>query len=136
MRPQAVPGKLSRYGLSQVINGLLELGERTICLCDTSRTAMNCCSLLFARHRTQHRRCRRCGMVVSVLFSPNICAETPRPFDFLVAGELVRQPLQQLVTTLGISAVGHPIRRQCMPLDTYRCGAAVCLTGAVHNQED
>lgn len=53
--PVAVPGKLSRYGLSQVINGLLEL-------------------------------------------------ETPRPFDFLVAGELVRQPLQQLVTALGISA--------------------------------
>lgn len=24
---QAVPAKLSRYGLSQVINGLLELGE-------------------------------------------------------------------------------------------------------------
>lgn len=33
-------------------------------------------------------------------------AETPRPFDFLVVGELVRQPLQQLVTALGISAVG------------------------------
>jgi hypothetical protein len=32
-------------------------------------------------------------------------AAAPRPFDFLVAGELVRQPLQQLATALGISAV-------------------------------
>lgn len=27
---QAVPGKLSRYGLSQVINGLLDLGEQDV----------------------------------------------------------------------------------------------------------
>jgi anaerobic glycerol-3-phosphate dehydrogenase len=61
---QAVPGKLSRYGLSQVINGLLDLGEQAYkhpydlmpkheavdCVCNLSVTAMAASSKLKRMH--------------------------------------------------------------------------------------
>ena len=53
--PFAVPGKLTRYGLSEVINHLLAL-------------------------------------------------DPPKPFDFLVDGELVRTSLEKLLLRKGISA--------------------------------
>lgn len=55
-------------------------------------------------------------------------AEVPRPFDFLVAGELVRQPLQQLATALGISAVPHPLL-SCFvqPTNLSRRKTQLCL---------
>ena len=48
-------------------------------------------------------------------------AETPKPFDFLVAGTMVREPLQDLVGALGISAVRTqrrppPWHMLCLPV--------------------
>jgi hypothetical protein len=98
---QAVPGKLSRYGLSQVINGLLDLGKQR------SPTRQYAASAAADASVAKTRPNLSCLPHVLSVQRREEClhAEVPRPFDFLVAGELVRQPLQQLATALGISAV-------------------------------
>jgi ribosome biogenesis protein len=89
----AVPADLSRMGLSEIVNGLLAVGERLEGLePQPSIPSVGCppwgsnplCFCFFFAAEPDHQA---------------------RPFDFLVDGELVRMPLQQFLNAKGISAV-------------------------------
>lgn len=69
------------------------------------------CGCALYRLKTDKRLTAACFAEV-ILMMPCQCAvaalaDPPQPFDFLVGGELVRQPLEQLVTSHGISAVSN-----------------------------
>ncbi len=92
--PLAVPARLTRYGLSEVVNSLLKLGARThthavhgAVACASRRDA--CGSAADAPHAA--RRAAR--------------ADAPVPFDFLINDELVQTPLETFIVQRGISAV-------------------------------
>ncbi len=80
-----MPSKLTRYGLSQVINHLLGLGESLLVLCMPS----GACCLPFSHIRK----------------IPFPLADPVRPFDFLINGELVRLSLEKFLLARNISAV-------------------------------
>ena len=84
-----MPSELTRLGLSQVVNGLLNLGKRldlqqsSYC----SAAAPECCT------------CYSMWML-------HAHADMAQPFDFLLNGELVRQPLEEMLLGQGLSTVG------------------------------
>jgi ribosome biogenesis protein len=88
----AVPADLSRMGLSEIVNGLLAVGERPERLePQLSMPSVGC-------PPWGSNPLRFCFFAAE----PDHQA---RPFDFLVDGELVRVPLQQFLNAKGISAV-------------------------------
>ena len=76
-KPLAVPARLTRYGLSEVVNSLLRHGERPVAARVTCRTEPPAPSLV----------------------------ETPIPFDFLLNDELLQSSLHSYLVSRGISAV-------------------------------
>jgi ribosome biogenesis protein YTM1 len=91
--PQAIPASLKRYGLSQIINHLLGLGEM-------HRWA--------GRTRPSRRWTSQPAHGDGAPPSPRISntpapAEPARPFDFIVNGELVRKSLDKHLLEHNIS---------------------------------
>jgi len=83
----AIPAKLGRYGLSEVVNTLLGLG---IPQSHSSPKILFSFSSPLAL----------IDSVRSIALS-----EKPQPFDFLVDGELLRTSVEQFLLTKGITAV-------------------------------
>lgn len=101
---QAVPSKLTRYGLSQIINHLLGLGA-------------------------PGRECFPTLVIFYFWELPHVFkrpAESPKPFDFLVNGELVRQSLEKFLLAKSISAVGDC---WCYANRTTTASSLTCMVG-------
>ena len=88
-QPLAVPARLTRYGLSEVVNSLLRLGA----------------SLSSASSRAHSPHCPRTRTHAVLLSS-----ETPVPFDFLLNDELLQTSLHTHLVQRGISAVRPTFR--------------------------
>ena len=79
---QSVPAKLTRLGLSQVVNSLLGLGKHT---------TSSGWQLLTVLKQTR----RLCALIT----------DPAQPFDFLILGELLRQPLEKFLLAQSVSTV-------------------------------
>ena len=134
---QAVPATLKRYGLSQIINHLLSLGRAAhdwglLLPMQGGAAALPqhaaCCllhSTILPLH-AQHRML--CLSTAPLAFS--LCADPPRPFDFVVGGELLRKSLEAHLLQHGLSAeslleveyvpaVPPPKHQQAIPHDDW-----------------
>jgi ribosome biogenesis protein YTM1 len=82
-----VPATLKRYGLSQIINHLLALGA---CTCDRGNVPP-----LLSPAAGQSRAPRTLTRSPPTPTPKKTTTDPPRPFDFLINGELVRRSLEQ-----------------------------------------
>jgi len=96
-QPLAVPARLTRYGLSEVVNSLLRHGT------------------LAARPgpTASHSPCRRLPSALPRHFAPlSRRSETHVPFDFLIDDVLLQTSLHAYLVSRGISAVRRQPRRR------------------------
>ena len=86
---QSVPAKLTRLGLSQIVNSLLALG--------TTKRCCNCCP----------KRCVRMFLNAHLVqfLACALCVDPAQAFDFIIAGELLRQPLENFLLAHSVSTV-------------------------------
>lgn len=102
--PFAVPARLTRYGLSEVINHLLSQGARAAPL-EHVRNAG-------ARHSSPRSRRLR-------------WPDPPVPFDFMIGGVLLRTSLQRFMEEQGLSGVRRRGAHACT-VGSDRGGRWVC----------
>ena len=111
--PFALPARLTRYGLSEVVNHLLAHGEGRATLPPTGWKTVYC---LHTPRRWGRRHPETPPSPSSHAPPSPPHPEPPLPFDFIVEGELVRSSLEKIVLAKRLSTVWLRVREK---MDTW-----------------